>query len=767
MDEIDIKDVIDIIKRYKISIVFITLFFTLTVALYAHFKPNFYQADATIEIKSNDSKNKTDLVSMAIGTGVDIDSVSQIIESRYIGILALKNLDIGIHYFTQINYKTVELYKNSPFTVEVKKIAKNTYNKSFQIIPVTDNSFRFVEAISLKKTMINKIKSYIPIFSKGSEQFRYSKEYKYEEQIDTSMFSIVVHKKYKLTNTKYTFTIPSVEKNLQYIKNNLTVAPLSKNIVTLVFKDNVPLRAKEVLNALLNVYINETWKEKHESARKKLHFIDKQLAIIRKQLQKSSVKLQKFKSSNVITSIREKGKITSVKISRLETKLYDINMQLNILKNIFQYVKKHKDIRGINVDASQKTSPSINALIIRLRETGEKRISLLTNFTPLHPDVIKITNDLYTIRSSLQKALKSTITGLQSSKISLQRVIKKEIKKLKELPEQESKLAKFNRNFVVNEKIYSYLLEKRAETAIVEASRMPVVRVVDAPIEPTAPVSHRPTLIIIMGFIVGLIIGVTFAFVRNSFNDSIKTREELERYTNIPLYGVIPYLNGRKNIESFHEAARIIRTNLEFLQDRNKHKIVTVASFIPKEGKTIITTELGMIIAKSGKRVIVVDLDMRQSRIDKMFTLSNKNGLSTLLNRKNKIEEVTQKSLIDNLYVITSGPTPPNPSELLMSKVFEELVERLKIEYDYILFDTPSLGFVADAMMTMRISDINLIVIHSEYSKKEYMNDINKFIDEYGLKAGIVLNAVRMTESEAAYGYGYGVQYGCRNDYYK
>ncbi|RUM44481.1 MAG: hypothetical protein DSY46_05585 [Hydrogenimonas sp.] len=768
MNEMTSKEIVELLRRYRVSIIFVTLFIAALTMTYVYFKPNIYQVDATIEVQTDNALGTKDILAMATGnSGSNIDNVIQILQSRYITQLALKNLDLNIRYYTEEHFKTVELYKNAPFVVSVAAMTQKARDSRFQVIPVTNESFTLLIEPSLKQKMVRHIKEYLPLLSEKEQPILYEKLHYYGETIDTPWFSIIVQKIFEPTHPSYHFTVTRDAYMLQYIQNHLSVSPVSQlgSIVLLSFEDRVPLRAKEILDALVNAYIDETLNEKTESAQKRLQFIDAQLAAIHKVLQKSAKKLQRFKATHIITNINEKATLTAEKLSEFETKLYDIDLRLGVLKNIFHYITTHQDIKGIDVDASQALSPAISSLIIKIQEANELRTNLLTDYTAVHPDVVKVTKQLRSLKHSLEAALRSAIASLENQKKTLQNIIEENKRMLQKLPEQERKLTKLHRSFIVNENIYSYLLQKRAETAIMEASTVPKARVIDSPVVPEGAIRPKRMLLIIVGIVFGLIIGVAFAFLRNAFNGTIKNNEDIESLTKIPVYGVIPYLN-RKNRGAFYEALRVVRTNLEFLQNSGQSKAITVTSSIPKEGKTTIVTELSKIIAKSGKRVIVLDLDMRRSKMHTKYNLPNTVGLSTFLIGKSRLEDVIQKSSHENLFVITSGPTPPNPSELLMSNHFEKLVKRLLSEYDYVLFDSPPIGLVTDAMIAMRLSDINLIVVRSEYSKKEFMKNINRFVEEHHLKAGLILNGVKAVGGQGAYGYGYGDSYGYSNDYY-
>ena len=769
-DEIDIKEIFATLKRYRISILIITLLLTLGASIYAYMAPSIYQAKAYIEVQEDEGPSSMrDFLSQASsGVGANINNVIDTFQMPHIALKALEQVTIGIRYYLVKNFRKTELYRNSPFVVVPKMTAPNALRSTFRLVPINEESFRLIVEPSLKVKIMDKLRSLVSSVPPEERPFSYDHAHNYGEEIDTRWFSLTVQKVYNPGDGEYEFTLTPNPMMTGFIQQNLSVAPLSKEgtIVEISFLDQVPQRAKEIVNAMINAYMGETIDLETQSAQKKLKFLDEQLQAINKELQGSAEKLQKFKSSHIITEIGQKATLTAEKLSDLQSQLYELNMRLSVLKNLLEYLKTHRDIKGINVETMSGASTTITSLVLKIQELYAQRDTLLTSVTESHPDVLKVTRELESLRHSLIESIKSSIRNLEERKQSLLDIIEENEKKLQELPEEERKLAQLHRNFMVNEKIYNYLLEKRAETAIVAASAVPKVRVAETAFVGDKPVKPKRGLIIVLGIVLGLIAGIAFAFLRNFLDDTIKSAEGLERMTKIPLYGVIPHFTSRKNINAFHEALRVIRTNLEFLQNKGSSKVITITSTVPKEGKSSIITELGKIIAKSDKKVILLDLDLRRARVHQLFRLPNEKGVSTLLVNKSTLKESIQYTQEKHFHVITAGPVPPNPSELLMSKSFRNLIASLQGEYDYILLDSPPVGVVSDAMSPMRISDITLFVLRSEYSKKAFLKNINWIVSEYHLNAGIILNDVRVSAKKGAYGFAYGADYGYSNKYY-
>jgi len=762
-DTIDIKEIFNTIKYYKWSILFFISVFIVLASLYAYFKPNLYKASATVIISSDGKKGSanSDFMSAALGGGpIELDDEFALLKSRYLASKALENIQIGVRYYTIDKYREVELYKNTPFIISPKYIKSSFFGKKIELIPQSSETF----ILSIKPGVYENIKNKLyKIFDIPTPNLlKFERVYRYDENITTPWFKIKVKKIFEPTKKSYKFSIVPNQYMYGFVQSRVEVAPLSNygSIIRVSFKDNVPFRAKEIVDAIINAYSEEKVRQKSESANRTLSFIDSQLEAIHKSLKESASRLQNFKATHIVMDVRSKAATTASKLSEIEAKLYEINTQINILDSLMAYMKSEKDINGIDMSSAQIVGPVISSLIAKLQNAVSLRSTLLIDYTELHPDVIKVTEQINRLRQMLEDSIKSTLKGFKIRKNELVTQINKYKHQLKSLPQEEQRLTQLSRDFMVNEKIYSYLLQKRAETAIIEASKVSDVQVLDSALIPNRPVEPKRDMIIAIGLLLGIFIGITQAFIRKYLDNTIKSVEDIRKLTDLPVYGVLPNFEKKKIKSIYHESMRVIRTNLEFLVPEKKSKIITVTSTMPQEGKTATVINLAKIIAISEKRVIVLDLDMRKPKIDKFFNLDNSEGVSTVLSGRSVLKNVIKDTKNKNLDIVTSGPIPPNPSELLMSTAFKELLLSLRGEYDYVILDSPPIGLVTDAMIAMKESDINLIVLRAGYSKKDFIKTINNFIEEHNLQAGIILNGVLVDKKNYAYGYGYGSNMG-------
>ncbi|MBA1420129.1 MAG: hypothetical protein FAF03_04515 [Epsilonproteobacteria bacterium] len=677
-DEIDIKEIFSILSQYKKSIIFITILTTLSAFVYAYFAPNIYQSQSMIKLNPNDYYgNRNDFMSVAMGKeGNNILDELVVFKTRHLAEGALKHLNIGTRYFVTKHLKTHELYKNSPFVVTSESINPRLQGVKFTLLPLEKNLFQLILEPSLKTKITNSLFGNEP---EDEKPITYNKTHQYGEKIVTQWFSFTVQKLYEPDDLEYAFSVMDNKYMAGFMQGGISASSNEEmgNIVILNFTDTVPLRAKEILEAVSNTYIQENLDVKAESAKKKLHFIDMQVKAIHKTLEGSSKKLQDYKATNTIVSLDSNAQLTSTKLSQLESQLYEINLQIDMLDNTIQYMDTHEDIQGINIDSLQHTNASINRIILEIHSMLKQRAKASVYHTKSHPLMLKIMKELNSLTTSLRESILGSLRTLREQKKSLETLINKHKEKLQHLPEQEQQLEQLNRNFLFNEKIYSFLLNKRAETAIIEASTVSSIRIIEDASMPSAPIKPKRSITILVGLILGLILGISLAFLRNFLNNTIKTVEDIEKLTHIPIYSVLPHLDPKKSLNHYKEAINVLWSNIEFSQIKSKSKLITITSSVSTEGKTLTIAQLGNIIAQNNKSVIILDLDMRKATLHEHFKLHNHIGMSTLLTKRATLEEAIQETDNPHLKVITSGPKPPNPTGLIMSDLLEKITEKL------------------------------------------------------------------------------------------
>ncbi len=326
--------------------------------------------------------------------------------------------------------------------------------------------------------------------------------------------------------------------------------------------------------------------------------------------------------------------------------------------------------------------------------------------------------------------------------------------------------------YSINEGFYHKLIEKKAEYLISQAGYVSQNTILEKAIVPKSPISPIRNKIYPLFILIGLFAGAGFILIRYLLYDEIPSINVIQSYTDAPILGTIPaykrdipvsqLLVNKKPNSIFSEAFRTIRSNLQFISHGAETKVITVSSTVSGEGKTFVAINLAGILAISGKKVILLDLDLRKPRIHLGFNTTNEKGISTLLIGKHSLEECLKKSELHNFDYITAGPVPPNPAELASGKQMDDLVMELEELYDVVIIDTPPVGIVTDALSNLQRANYPIYVMKANVSKRHFIENVNNLIEKKNIdNLSIILNGVDVLNRRyGSYGYGYGYGYG-------
>jgi len=725
--EVDLKEIVSMVLRYKKSIVLVVFLITLVATTMAYMSNNRYVATLTLRIDVPKS-NKVDIIATATGSqSANMGDEVTLLRSRFLAKKVLEKVFIGNRYYDNSGYKPVELYTRSPFQVKVDKITSSLINEKFHISPVDKEHFKLMLNIKAKH---------------GHAKISYEKVHKYGSLIKNKLFTISVKKVSDIRDKEYLFTFVPNEQMYPAIQSSLSVIPSQgkSSILILAYRDNVVQRAEDILNELARAYRTQSIKYKSNSAEKTLKFIDKQLSQINKSLDMSASNLRDYKSLHVIMSVANKTSVASGVLSKYQDQMAELMLQESTLENLLRYVKYDKDVVGIDLGVINGGSSAIATLIGQMQDARTLKSSLLVDYTEKHPSVLKANEQIRSLKKSLLATIEGSLRTIKHRKKSLDKMIDKYTKSLSELPEEEKQLAELNRKYKVNQNIYEFLLKKRSETAIIESSTVSSVHVIDDAFSNGSAVEPKRLLMVAMGVIIGLVLGVIQALARNALANKIQTIGDIEGKTNLPIYATLPFFKDKKSL--YEDALRVLLTKIEFNHDNPK--IITLTSSTNGEGRTTTAVEFAKIIGQSGKKVLVMDMDMRNSRVKEKLSIDNEAGVSSYLSHEKELSEIIHN--VDKLVdVIIAGPFPENPYEMISSLSFKNMLGELSKSYDFILLESPPAGLVADAILLMRMSDFNLIVFKAGYSKKDFVNSTNRFVHEHGLNnVGLVLNALEL-----------------------
>ncbi|MBD3807650.1 MAG: polysaccharide biosynthesis tyrosine autokinase [Epsilonproteobacteria bacterium] len=754
-DEIDLKEIWSVIVRRKILIASIGAVVFLLSIIYAFWSTNIYSTYASIEIEEDTKLNRfrpeqVDIFAGEIGNSMGIDNEIEMLKSRELLLKLMSVTHLNTRYFQEGVFKDTELYADRPFDLQMSEISGDFNENIVFDIKIIDKNSYYIHADIAKDSVK-------PLEIDG--------EYKFGQTVNTPYFAFMLKatKAFGLQNGSYKITYQSNKNSFidEFIRPNLNVAQISKNasIVKISFEDTIPQRGVDIVNSLVKVYFDQKLSFQREEVEEKLKFVNNQLAITHDNLSKSQVAIKDFKQSNTVATIPNSASTLLTTLVDVDTQIAGADMKLGVLEGLMRQMSTSGGVASVSIDALGVSGSSMNSIITALQQKRAARDALLAEFTDKHPDVVELSNEIRSLESSLRGSVKSLYNSVQKQKADLIATKNKYESSLSGMPNTELGMMNLSRNFEVNQKMYLYLLEKKAEFEIMNAASISKNRILDNAILYPHPVKPKRSLIMMVGLILGLILGLFAAFIKEFFNNKIITPEDVERITDIPMYGVLP---SKAEETAFAESLNMIRTNMEFISSGGKSKVIVISSNIPEEGKTSVSANLVRTLAKGNKKVVLLDLDMRKSKLLREFPGVNvKEGVSSILIDKVSIDDAIIH-VEENLDVIFAGKNPPNPSELLLSPNIEKIVNKLKEKYDYVIIDTAPIGLVTDTMILLKkhIHDLFLIVLRSEFTDKALLANFNKMAHKHHLHSvGLILNDIKISQ-DGYYGYGYGYGYG-------
>ncbi|HAH24696.1 MAG TPA: hypothetical protein DCL77_13250 [Prolixibacteraceae bacterium] len=563
---------------------------------------------------------------------------------------------------------------------------------------------------------------------------------------------------------------------LDYKKRlNTTVKDKFSDIVMCTIAGEEPEKESDFLNRLVDVYIRQNLDLQNEAQRRSLDFINKQLSGISDSLNLSGNKYTAFRSKNNIIDLGTEGKLVMNNLKDIESEKAKSQVQLDYFCDLLSYLEKSGDLtKLVSPSVVGIEDASLNLLVVKLGDLYNRRQVLSFTAKDNNPTLVLLDKELAQTRNRLNENLRNLIENATRSINSMNERQSGISARLNKLPAKEQQMINIQRQYNLTNEIYTFLLQKRAETNITLASNVSDIQIIEAASPETAsPIGLSHKLILCMGFILGLAFPSGILLLINFFENRILTREDIEDHTQLPIVGNIIHSSDETELTVFTnpksniaESFRDLRTNLEFMLSGSKAKVISIHSTNPGEGKSYNTVNLGTILALNENKVLLIGADMRKPKLHKLFGIGNKHGLSTYLIGNDRFEQIIFSTHIENLSILPSGPIPPNPSEILGKPSMKELIDRSRGQFDYIILDNAPAAMVSDAIIVSRLSDVNIFILRFGMSHKHQLEMINQYAATKKVAdIGIVVNDIKANSFGSGY-YKYYQYETYKNTYY-
>ncbi|EOW0952230.1 polysaccharide biosynthesis tyrosine autokinase [Acinetobacter baumannii] len=711
-DTIDLKELFfSLIAQWKL-IALCVILSVVCALLYLRVTPDTYSVDALVQVE--DSKGASAALLGDLSQMIEQKSPAQaeieILKSRLVLGSVIKDLHLNIQVSSTENTLTHRLLSDADYKTEytTKSVIFKDGLKSFDI-----RQFEIPAYYLDKNLLLDFDKQSLRLTDPVTEEVILTVPLNQVNHVagPHGLWKVAIFTKDQFDAT-YNIKSLSLPIAVNAISANYAVAERGKltGVLGLNYQGQDKEHITKVLNAILATYSAQNIERRSAESAQTLKFLDEQLPDLKKQLDDAERQFNKFRQQYNTVDVTKESELYLTQSITLETKKAELE---------------------------------------------QKQAEMAAKYTAEHPAMREINGQLAAINKQIGE-LNST---------------------LKQLPDVQRQYLQLYREVEVKTQLYTALLNSYQQLRIAKAGEMGNVRIVDTAVEPVEPIKPKKLLVLILSVFVGGFIGALIALLRNMLRTGIKDSGQIENEMDLPVYATVPrspiqesrikILKKKKSIPILAvknsddiaiESLRSIRTAIHFALANAKNNIIMIAGPSPEVGKSFISTNLATIFAQGNKRVLLIDADMRRGYMHKYFDVDVKPGLSELLSGQADLQKVLHKTQVANLDVITRGKSPTNPSEILSSNQFKELLEQLQSQYDHIIIDTPPVLAVTDGIIISQYTGVNLIVArYAKSQMKELELTVNRF-EQAGVKVnGFILNDIQ--RASAGYGYGYNYAY--------
>ncbi len=777
---IDVKDLRYFIRIFSKNWYFVVVSILLAAVLsvlYSLKIPDVYGATTQILLKDRETYNYQTQVYQNIGYVAaygDIVNQKRVLTSYDMIDRTLNKLDYDVSYYIIGRFRTQQIYgkRKLPFVVSMDMLNVRLYEKPFDL-QIVDYE-KFIISYDPGAGIVTKELPFNTDIADGDFVLRIDRS----PEMTPKNIS-------RFTESSYRFIRHSRERLVAKYSASMTVENVDFTTILVVsVEDEVPIRAKRFLDTLSKEYINYTLRSEFDINENTVTYIDKQLDEVSGFLNEYEGDLQQYMLSKNILDLNRENQQYFNQLVTYDARKRELKLMIESVTSLEDYV--------LNLGNEKLLPPSfyileddafLKTMLTQLYDQQMESNRKMFDATERNPAISKADSVMQLNRANLLIYLKNTRKAIESKIGDVEEQIGDYNRLIRAVPQSQRDILNIQRQVKVNEKLYEFLLEKRANTVIAKAGIIPTTKVIE--LARVIGVVRPDKMKILYTFMIGgLLVALVVVFIRVLFYDRIENADQLREMTQVPVFGeIIASDKANDNYvvvendprSAITESFRTVRTNLEYLPATEHGKVVMVTSYRPNEGKTFCSVNLSAILAKAGKRVLLLEMDLHKPKVGSGLGMESGVGLSNILVGKAKAEDCVMHTRFENFDVILSGPTPPNASELVLSKQLEDILEFGRTHYDYVMIDTPPVGLITDALLMMKHVNATLFVVNTRFANKDHVTNALEVQRSSGTRNfGLILNGVRIKKSKYyyntnygygyryAYGYGYGYGYGKR-----
>lgn len=753
--------------RYWYLLILFPILGMLTAFLYKRYQIPQYSISSTILIRAKNNENKQqvspqfDLNALFSNSASQISDEIEIMKSRTMMLEAIKQL------------------KFNPVVNSLGRIKKTSYYN--EAMPIEIDSFSIKGEIT-KMTLMLKITSpqnYVLTYDKNKKVQGVFGSFIY---LDSTVMLIRCNPALIKDQTEFSIDLYDPNYLADMYLSRLSVDAIKArgggmtNAVSLKVEDAIPAKGIDLLNKLIEIYNLQGIDDKNQRDKAALSFISDRLDVLISELSNVEKDIEGFKTKQGITAdVTTDLNYLFNQLGISEQKLTEYEVKKSVLQMLLESFNK-QDTKSQFAMMPTNVVDNNNLLAMQIEGYNKlifEREKLLKQVSENHPSIIVLEKQIIDYKNNIRKDIYSSIKNLeQETNVYVDKLRNQNSvisKKLNSTPQKERELLEISRSKNIKESLYIYLLQKREETALALASTIPNAKILDAPASTALPIKPSWSKVIGLALLLGISMPVIFFASKLYLDDSIEKEDDIRTNSSVPYIGFLAHNKTQKYIvlekgsrSALAETFRLLRANIQFMLATSKNKVIMLTSSMSGEGKSFVSLNLGMSLALSGKKTIVLGFDLRKPKLDRYIgshTIKNKYGITNFLAGSVGVADIiSQSTLCPDMYFAVSGPVPPNPAELIMQERTDELFSYLNKNFDYIIIDTPPIGLVVDALLLNKYVGTVLYVTRANVTTKKQLHIINSLVNEGKLhNPSIVLNDVKFGRG---YGYGYGYGYG-------
>lgn len=748
-------------------------------------KQKIYSLDTTIAIKEQDNPlftSNTSLIFNWGGTSDQVQNIATTVKSRSHNEYVVDRLQFYIDYLQEQKYYTADVYGQTPFLVNIDKSKNQIFKTPIAIKFISLNEYEIsIKSLSNSVGVINYSTSIPDTTPYKSGDF--VKRYKTGQNVDLPFLNWtlnIVNADIDYVGKEYIIVFNGLDEVVSKYRNvRIGIEDRAPSIIKLTLDGTNKNRIVDYLNETVKVLIKRQLDSKNLFAENTIKFIDTTLQTMEGDLRQNNADLKDFSRNKNIVEIESGGDSFQTQILDLDKTNDAISRKINYYNTLSNYLRNSTDYSKLPAPSvAGIEDPNILSNVSAIIDLSVRRAEM-SDYVKSQIMYDKIDSEISSVKRVLLENITAAKSAIQYEASQVKGKISTAESKLVTLPEEKQEYLKIMRKYDLSNEIYQTYLQKRSEAQIVKAANLSDIQFIDPPKDIGGGlIGPRTSVNYVIAIFLGLLIPLIIVFLKFFINNSVQNTDDISSSTSIPLIGVIGIKHLDSNLAVFDrpksalsESFRAIRSSLQFLykkQNVSGTKTLMLTSSVSGEGKTFCSVNIATVFALSEKKTVIVGLDLRKPKIFDDFNEKNDIGVVNYLIEQNTLEEVTKKTKIPFLDLITSGPIPPNPSELIMGDSMKKFMEELKEKYDYIILDTPPVGLVTDAVELANFADVTLYVMRQNFTKKDMVNLLNNRASRGELKnVSIILNGYEnKAKYGAGYGYGYGYEYGAYSNGY-